>query len=256
MQLYVEEHGAADAPAVVLLHGGGLSGRMWQPQIERLAGYHCVVPDLPEQGRSAAIGHFDLDDSARRVAALIRERCRDRRAHVVGLSLGGAVALTLLRVAPEAVGRVVVSGTAAGLGRVLGAVSIASAGLYRYIPRETLVRTSIRQFGIPPAYHSLVHDDLLRSTNATFTRHVTRALMALRLPGSAIQPVLVAVGARETVIARRAARRLVAALPQARGVIAPDVGHVWNLEAPDLFSDMLLAWLQDRPLPATLRPIT
>ena len=74
MQLYVEETGPQDAPGIVFLHGGGLSGRMLQPQVEELSDYHCIVPDLPEQGRNADIAPFSLDDSAWRVADLIRRR--------------------------------------------------------------------------------------------------------------------------------------------------------------------------------------
>src|SRR5260221_12249244 len=61
---------------------------MWQPQFERLADfYHCLAPDLPECGHSAAIGPFTLKDAAGRVASVIRERVPAGCAHVVGLSL-------------------------------------------------------------------------------------------------------------------------------------------------------------------------
>src|SRR5690625_526833 len=150
MNMYVEERGSGNAPSIVSLHGGGLSGRMWEPQLDRLPEYHCLVPDLPEQGRSARITPFSLDDAAQRVADLIDSRCRDGRAHLVGLSLGGAVALTVLLHTPELVDRLVVSGTAAGFGRVLGAISKASARLYRYLSTDMLIKASIKQFGIPP----------------------------------------------------------------------------------------------------------
>jgi pimeloyl-ACP methyl ester carboxylesterase len=52
MALYIQESGPATAPTVVFLHGGGGAGWMWQPQIEQLGDYHCLVPDLPEQGQS------------------------------------------------------------------------------------------------------------------------------------------------------------------------------------------------------------
>jgi len=52
MSLYVREAGPAGAPTIIFLHGGGLSSAMWQPQLERLHYYHCLAPDLPEQGKS------------------------------------------------------------------------------------------------------------------------------------------------------------------------------------------------------------
>lgn len=51
MTLFFKEFGRADAPTIVVLHGGGVGGWMWKPQIAQLeAGYHLLVPDLPEHG--------------------------------------------------------------------------------------------------------------------------------------------------------------------------------------------------------------
>ena len=52
-------------------------------------------------------------------------------------------------------------------------------------------------------------------------------------------------------MANRAARELSRTLP-AKAVMAPGVGHVWNLEAPDLFTDTVRAWMTDQPLPKEL----
>lgn len=254
MQLYVEEHGSVGAGSIVFLHGGGLSGRMWQPQWERLSDYHCIVPDLPEQGRSTHVAPFSLDDVAERVAELIAQRAVGGRAHIVGLSLGGAVALHVLRRTPELVDRVVVSGTAAGFGPVLGAISKASAGMYRLFRKDTLVELSIRQFGIPAAHRDMFREDLIHGMMPNFVRNYTDALMGMTLPMETDVPLLVVVGGRETWAAKRAARQLVAEISGARGALAPGVGHVWNLEQPDLFAEMVRSWVEQMPLPTALQP--
>lgn len=253
--MYVEERGKGNAPSVIFLHGGGLSGRMWEPQLQLLQNYHCVVPDLPEQGRSADVGPFSLEDAVERVAQLIAERCSDGRAHVVGLSLGGAVALALMRFEPERVGRVIVSGTAAGFGRAFGAISKASAGLYRLLPTDLLIDMTIKQFRIPEQYRDMLRQDMVPGLQPAFVRHFTDALLHMRLPTEAPSPLLVAVGARETWAAKQAARKIAATVPRAQGVIVPSAGHVWNLEHPRLFADMVRAWFERKPLPADLRPL-
>ena len=252
--LYVAESGPSTGEAIVFLHGGGLGGRMWQPQVDAFPDYHCIVPDLPEQGRSLHHGPFTLDGAAEDVATIIRELVPCGKAHIVGLSLGGAVALTLLRLVPETVDHVIVSGTAAGLGKVLGTLSKASGLLYRVLPTDTLLHASLKQFHVPPHYHDLVVDDLLQSMNATFTTHFTDALMTMQLPQTTTAPTLVAVGARETFPAKQAARRITRTLRGARMVVVPGVGHLWNLEAPDLFTAMVRAWITDDQLPAALEP--
>lgn len=251
--LFTYTSGQPTAPAIVFLHGGGLSGRMWQPQMERLPDYYCLAPDLPEQGKSANEGIFNLDDSARQVAALIRERVPGKQAHIVGLSLGGAVALTLMDIAPDCVDHVIVSGTAARLGKVLGAISKSSAALYKLIKPETLILASLQQQGIPASYTTMFREDLLLTLNASFVQHFTDALMTMRLPCDSSIPTLVAVGERETIPAKQAAHKLRHCLKNSQGIIAPNLGHVWNLQAPDLFTEMIRAWIQDKPLPAALQ---
>lgn len=80
----------------MFLHGLGLSGAMWQPQFQCLPDYYCLAPDLPEHGNSANIGPFSLKDASRRMADVIRQSTSTGCAHVVGLSMGGAVAMRML----------------------------------------------------------------------------------------------------------------------------------------------------------------
>ena len=110
MSLFVRESGPVSAPTIVFLHGGGVSGWSWQPQIEAFPDYHLLVPDLPEHGRSLAEAPFTIPDAAERVANLIRDRGHGGRAHVIGLSLGAQIAIQLLAAAPEIVDHALLSG--------------------------------------------------------------------------------------------------------------------------------------------------
>src|SRR5665647_420507 len=109
MGLYVEETGQKNKTSIVFLHAEGTSGWMWQPQIDQLTGYHCLVPDLPEHRGSLIEGPFSISNSAEKVAELIKKKAHGARAHVVGFSLGGQVALQLLSIAPELTESTVVS---------------------------------------------------------------------------------------------------------------------------------------------------
>jgi hypothetical protein len=63
------------------------------------------------------------------------------------------------------------------------------------------------------------------------------------------------VGEHETLVAKHTARKLLTTIHGARRIVAPKVGHVWNLQAPDLFTDTVRAWISDQPLPPLLRPL-
>jgi pimeloyl-ACP methyl ester carboxylesterase len=83
--------------------------------------------------------------------------------------------------------------------------------------------------------------------------HFADALVKMEVPQGVQTPVLVAFGQKEILMTRanRAARSLSHTLP-AKAVMASGVGHLWNLEAPDLFTDTVRAWMTDQPLPRDL----
>src|SRR5579863_3294566 len=108
--LSVRECGPATTPTICFLHGGGVSGWMWRPQVESLQDtYHCLIPDMPEHGQSATIRPFTIADTAHRIAALICERAHGGRAHVIGLSEGAQVAVQILGSSPEVVDHAIIS---------------------------------------------------------------------------------------------------------------------------------------------------
>jgi pimeloyl-ACP methyl ester carboxylesterase len=260
MALYVDEAGPRDAPAIVFLHGGGVGGWMWQPQVEAFRGdYHCLVPDLPEHRHSVAEGPLTMENSAVRIAELIRARAPGGRAHVVGLSLGGQIVVQLLAAAPEVVDHAVISGALvrpySGL-----QVSLITATLKLYWPLRKvgfLVRGNMKAAAIPERFFAEAQADLDWATPAILGR-IFAAGLRFTIPAGlnrVAAPTLVAVGQREQAASITSARDLVAAIPSARGCVAPNAGHTWNLQAPDLFNRAVRAWIEDQPLPPELLPL-
>ncbi len=254
--LYTYETGSPASPAIVFLHGGGLSSRMWQPVIERLPEFNCLAPDLPEHGKSASLKPFDLDDAARRVAELIRLHVPGRKAHLVGLSLGGAVVLNIARLDPAVTGQMMVTGTAARLGKILGRLSLSTLWMLRLSKPETLAKQSAKQWGIPETYLPLFQEDLLHATSADFNRTLIENLMRQELPECLPAPLLVTVGGKETVPAKQAARKLTRLYRESVGYMVPGMGHVWALQNPDLFADTVRMWVTQKPVPALLQPLS
>ena len=91
---------------LILLHAFPLDGRMWLAQRDELAGSaRIIVPDLRGFGRSVDLPPAQsIDDYADDVVALL-DKFRIERATVVGLSMGGYVALALARRAPHRLAR-------------------------------------------------------------------------------------------------------------------------------------------------------
>jgi pimeloyl-ACP methyl ester carboxylesterase len=105
--------GRADAPAIVFLHGTRLSRRVWTPQLDGLADeFRGIALDLPGHG-DRATERFSLDRAVEVVAEAIRGQSAGGQAVVVGLSLGGYVAMTLAATHPALVRGLVVAGASA-----------------------------------------------------------------------------------------------------------------------------------------------
>lgn len=107
VRLVYAEHGAQPASArstVVLLHGSPGSGGDFFGVLPALAEDHrLIVPDLPGFGESTHdIPDYSIRAHARYVLALM-DRLEIGRAHFVGFSMGGGVALNAYDIAPERV---------------------------------------------------------------------------------------------------------------------------------------------------------
>ncbi len=251
MALYFQSYHDDQAQTLVLLHGGGLSSKQWQPQIDCLSGFHLLLPDLPEQGKTG--GQFDLVEAAQQVAELIAAHAHDGKAHVVGLSLGGAVVLELLRSHPDRVLTALVTGTSAKLSPMLGRIMIWTADVGRLFSAQWMTNAGIKQFGIEQ-YRDLVYDDLLRSTDPGFNKRVAHSLMALELPTQTGVLLLVLVGEKETPAAKSAAKQLFEQIPTASAATVPGVGHVWNLQNPALFCEVVRLWATQQQIASALQP--
>lgn len=267
--LFIQEAGPTDAPTLIFLHGGGGAGWMWKAQIEALANdFHCLVPDLPGHGRSDRIG-FTIEDATQQIENLILKRAHQGTAAVIGLSLGAQVLVQLLAVAPQVVNRALIS---SALLHPVGMGWLSSPSMLRWTYRLGVApfkgsawytRLNMRSAaGVPDAYFTQFNEDYQRMTADSFAQ-ITSQNMRFSLPTSikqAVMPVLVVVGQREYKVMQQSARELVAALPNARGLIV-DVGHSmaenhnWNLNAPQLFTRLVRAWMTDQPLPQELKDL-
>ncbi len=273
--LYFESSGPQDARSIVFLHGGGVGGWMWREVVKSLqADFHCLVPDLPEQGHNIGAGGepYTTGGAAERIAAFIHSQGHAGKASVVGLSEGAQVVVALLSRHPEVIDHAVSS---SAILRPLAANRFTTPGIVRWSYRLFMAPLKNSDWWIrlnmhgaagirDEAYFPDFKADFQRMTEDSLI-HMMVSSLNFRLPAGldrADVPVLVVVGSREYKEMKLSGLDLLRVLPHSRGVMV-DLGpqsslakeHNWAITVPDFFAATVRAWVSDQLLPAELKPL-
>ncbi len=230
------EQPADPRPTIVFLHGTRLSGTYWAPQLVALGEqFHCLAPNLQGHGHSST-GPFTLDGAAREVAELIEREAHGRRAIVVGLSLGGFVAMALAAADPERVAGLAIAGaTAEPVGwRALAFQALAA--ILSAVPEPILDQVNRRYFGwrYPAMVDPIVAGGFWFGGGAVAVRALVGEHFKPRLaayPGPSLL-----INGEYDLFFRPTERSFAAVAAAPRRALIRRAGHLSNLDQPDQFS--------------------
>jgi pimeloyl-ACP methyl ester carboxylesterase len=128
--------GPDDGPPIVFVHGALMSHSVWRPQLDTLRGQvRCLAVDLPSHG-VLVDEPFTLERGVATVRAAID--AAGGRAVVVGLSLGGYVAMALAGRHPDAVRGLVIAGCTREPARLSRVIFLVYALALRLVPQRPL----------------------------------------------------------------------------------------------------------------------
>ncbi|WP_415977235.1 alpha/beta fold hydrolase [Rhodococcus sp. 077-4] len=266
----VHVSGNREDPPVLLLHGIGRSLEDWAPQFPRLDGYRLIAPDLPGSGFSERSPYpTTLAVLARGVIDTLDELEELRPVHIIGNSLGGAVAQQILALDPDrVVGLVLVN--SAGFGkevtpflRLLGApvvgrflathqtsVTIATAEKALFVDSSLATSARLEHAAIIAAQPDTgtVVWETVRSL-ATFRSGISadwQRTLNTRVAAER-KPTLVVWGDRDRILPARHMKAAARVLPHARTHMFTNVGHMPQIERPAEFADIVLRFLATYP---------
>ena len=239
-------------PPLYLLHGWGVSSRMWDRQLSAFAEhYEVIAPDIPGFGRSPVpegrTPGWDGQDSLMR--ALGHER-----ADVVGLSMGGSIAVEFAATYPQRLGSLVV---------VPGSIDGWEAPAWMD-ERFPAVDAAADSGDIPRAVELLMDVPPMRSAKRkpAVHRELVQMFSAHRWDDSwegkepprldppvyrrlrdITAPTLIVTGELEDPSFVELAHEMAREIPNAELVTIRDAGHMVNMEAPDEFNAVVLEFL-------------
>lgn len=244
--LYYAQHG--EGPLAVLIHGYPLDHTLWLDQLADLSDIRRLVAlDLRGYGLSAPVAGATLgmDEFADDVAALIRA-LGEQEADIVGLSMGGYVALALWENHPGVIRSLVLANTKSGAdsdegraGREAQAQSVVSDG------REQLATRLLTALLGPD--HDLTAAARLRTmVEGTRVDTIVGSLrgMAARPDRTGLLaridvPTLVISGEADQLIPPTVSQEMADLIPNAGFVLIPGSGHLPPIERPEEFSHAL-----------------
>lgn len=252
-----DDLGPADGMPVVLVHGHPFNRGMWSGQAEALvaAGCRVLAPDLRGYGASDVVpGVTLLPDFADDIAALL-DALKIDRAVVGGLSMGGQIAMEMLRSHPGRVCGLVLADTSP-------AAETEDGKAFRKSLAERLIAEGMGGYAdevidrmIAP-YHVTERPELaervlemMRSTApegaaAALRGRAERPDYRETLAGARV-PVLIVVGADDTYTPVDGARDTHALTPGSTLVVIERAAHMPNLEQAAAFDAALLDFIAD-----------
>ncbi len=232
------EHGPRSGETILFLHGGSSGAWAWSGQVELLPQRHLLTPELPGYAGRACEDWPGTGGAADDVATLIRDRAIDGKAHVVGLSLGGFVALQLAHKHPELLRSCLITGSAvSGYSRIEKLAIAPQVPLWR---RYWYWAAQAFAFRIPAEVRKQFAADGC-APSARTNRAMFREVVVGGLPRELAYtgPMLAVSGEKDSASVRRGFPALCSVLPQTQTCIVPGVHHAWNAEDPELFARMV-----------------
>ncbi|MCB9150175.1 MAG: alpha/beta hydrolase [Caldilineaceae bacterium] len=252
-RLHYETAGSGDP--LVLIHGATLDIRMWDDQFVSFARHYQVIRyDMRGYGQSAlptTANYTPADD----LMALLHHLGLTR-AHILGLSLGGAVAIDFALTYPEATDTLIVvdTGLRAFQWEAFGAIlsQVQSVAITSGI--EAAKRHWLNGPLFAPAMENPQLAVRLKQIVTDYSGwHWVNNQPPPPSDSSPIEqldgihlPTLIIVGERDFPDFQTIAEILYRRIPNATKVVMSDVGHMSNMEDPERFNEIVLGFLMDK----------
>lgn len=252
--IYYVEGGNPAAISVIFIHGFPFSHAIWQSQLEALGhDYHAVAYDFRGLGKSdLGDGQYTVEGHVDDLLALL-DFLEIDKAVIVGLSMGGYIALRALERNPERFLGVALCDTqskaddnAGKIKRAAGAKAVKQDGA------APLAESFVEAVFTPASIQNEVPEvdfikDIISANDpvaiaGNFIAMAARTDTTESLAAIAV-PTLILVGEEDTLTTPAAARDMHTRIKGSQLHVVPHAAHMSNLENPEFFNARLLEFL-------------
>lgn len=242
--------GCPDAPAIMLLHGGGLNWWNYREAAELLAQtYNVLLPVL--DGHAQSDDPFDsIERNAQRLLAWIDQNLNGRLRAIGGVSLGGQIAVEMLSQRPELCACALIESALVCPMPLVHALTAPAVSMsYGLIRQKWFARLQYAYLHIPQALFEEYYHDSSNISLASLTA-MLQANSAYQLKSAWAQTgarVLIAAGSRETGAVKQSARKLHATLPGSTLMMLKGLRHgELSLTQPVRYASMMRELMEEK----------
>ncbi|WP_053361621.1 alpha/beta hydrolase [Bacillus sp. FJAT-27251] len=232
---------------LVLIHGLGEVKEGWQNQFELAGEYELIIPDLRGHGEYKTLEGISIENFAKDVIGLLKELSIES-AHILGLSMGGAVAQEIYRQAPGLCRSLILTCTFHYMPKRFGALYIK----YREAKIDSLTKgrqrenaaqlclyswneENIRKFS---DYYQPDRDAFIASGKACMTVNNLSLLPKIKVP------TLIIAGQYDSVLPPWIQLWMHKLIPDSEFIIMRNTGHVPKFEAKERFNKHVRNFIQ------------
>ena len=255
--LSFSKHHTDQSRTVIFLHGGSYDAHMWDAIIAQMPDFQCIGIDLPGHGKSRDIAFTTIEQAADNVAEIVKSfDFKSEQIHLVGLSLGSYVGVSLLQRHPDLIKKAVLTGFNVTpipnmfwiqlIGNIFSI--FATRRWYRRmtedkmkIPEESAMRAS--------------HKD--PAVTAKTIRQLLRAVGNFNLSEAQLQTIkaeiLALAGEVEHVFLKKNLNFIERTIANCRSYIIPNLGHSWPAQDEALCVEIIKGWIETSTVPENLK---
>lgn len=239
---------AGRGPLLLFLHGIGGNRAHWTSQLNFFSRkkYTAAAWDARGYGESDDYeGALRFDDFTADVLRVL-DFMKERKAHLVGLSMGGRIARNFALKHPDRVATLTLANSSPGFD------ALSAEEVLRFVEerRNRTPATARRLLGsqsgpgaqeaLLASFHALRNDSYLKTLEASVAQDRSAPLEKLAVP------TLVVTGDEDRVYPPALAQLMAQRIPDAELVVLEGCGHLSNLEQPARFNAALLDFLSRR----------
>ncbi len=254
--LHARADGAAESPSVVLMGSLAADLTMWDPQVPALvgSGFRVVRFDFRGHGASPTLAPpYTLDGFVDDLHGIL-DRFAIRRPHLVGLSLGGMVALAAALRGAREYASIVVASTRPDMPEPLASAWVERAREVRRDGIGAIADGTIERWFTAP--YRRAHPEVIDRVRAMILRtkpeayadciDIVRANDLLDRLGQVRCPTLFLVGEEDSASPPSLMREMQRRVPGAQFESIRDAAHLPNIEQPGAFNRAVVEFLLAR----------